>query len=95
MKKSFKSLKDLKLFTKKLFKERFKGLPEGVKIEVEALEINPPQVRIFLPFYSEGNLIRCNEVDFFVEELMDLGIKAEVVYLDDSLELEGLGLKGL
>jgi hypothetical protein len=34
-------------------------------------------------------------VDFFVEELMDLGIKAEVVYLDDSLELEGLGLKGL
>ncbi|QER41325.1 hypothetical protein F1847_00695 [Thermodesulfobacterium sp. TA1] len=90
MKKSFKNLKDVKLFTKKFLKERLKGLPEEAKIEVEAVGLNPPQVRIYLPFYSEGNLIRCNEVDFILEELLSLGIHGEIVYLDDNLELEAL-----
>lgn len=81
--KSFKSEKDLRLFVKKILKESFKGLQDVVKIEIKVVELNPPKIQMNFPFYSEGNLLRALEVDFFVRELYNLGIEVEVYYLDD------------
>lgn len=88
LRRNFKSKKDLKLFTKNFLKLHLKGLPEGsyLQIEIEPLTFNPPRVRIVLPFYSEGNLIRTNAVDFLLEELLNLGIEGEILYIDDLIE---------
>jgi hypothetical protein len=81
--KVFKNEKDLRLFVKRFLKEHLRGLPETAKIEIKVVSFKPPQVLLHLPFYSEGNLIRVNEVDFLLEKLLNLGIKGEVVYIDD------------
>jgi len=88
-KKTFKNKKDLKLFIKNFLKTYLKGLPEEIfpQIEIEPLGLKPPKVRIVLPFYSEGNLIRANEVDFLLERLLILGVTGEILYLDDVIEL--------
>jgi hypothetical protein len=81
--KNFKNEKDLKLFIKKFLKKNLKGLPPESKIEIEVIKIKPAEVILKFPFYSEGNLIRVNEVDFLLKKLIDLGIKAQVKYIDD------------
>lgn len=81
--KNFKKEKDLRLFIKKFLKENLKGLPAESKIEIEIIKIKPAEVILKFPFYSEGNLIRANEVDFLLKNLIDLGIKAQVKYIDD------------
>ncbi len=73
---------------KKFLKENLKGLPPESKIEVEVLKVKPAEVLLKFPFYSEGNLIRANEVDFLLKDLMELGIKAHIKYLDDFEFLE-------
>ncbi|WP_038056871.1 hypothetical protein [Thermodesulfobacterium hydrogeniphilum] len=83
MAKNFKSEKDLRLFIKKFLKENLKGLPETAKIQIKVLNIKPPQVVLEMPFYSEGNLIRVNEVDFLIQHLVNLGIRVNIIYLDD------------
>ncbi len=83
MVKNFKNEKDLKLFIKRFLKENLKGLPPESKIEIEVIKIKPAEVILKFPFYSEGNLIRVNEVDFLLKTLIDLGIKAQVKYIDD------------
>ncbi len=86
MKPKIKTEKDLRIFVKKFFKEHLKGLPEDKKFEVKVTSVSPPRVRLHMPFYSEGNLIRANEVDFLTKELLDLGIKVDVFYVDDEVE---------
>ncbi len=86
--KHFKNEKDLRLFVKKFLKGNLKGLPPESKIEVEVLKVKPAEVILKFPFYSEGNLIRTNEVDFLLKNLMELGIKAYIKYLDDFEFLE-------
>jgi len=81
--KNFKNEKDLKLFVKRFLKGNLKGLPPESKIEIEVIKIKPAEVILKFPFYSEGNLIRVNEVDFLLKTLIDLGIKAQVKYIDD------------
>jgi len=81
--KNFKNEKDLKLFVKRFLKENLKGLPPESKIEIEVIKIKPAEVILKFPFYSEGNLIRVNEVDFLLKTLINLGIKARVKYIDD------------
>ncbi|MFN4131609.1 MAG: hypothetical protein ACK4GE_00855 [Caldimicrobium sp.] len=81
--KRFRSEKDLRLFVKNFFKKNIKGLPEEAKIEIKVLNVNPPKIQLFLPFYSEGNLLRVLEVDFLVRELYNLGITVDIFYLDD------------
>jgi len=81
--KNFKNEKDLKLFIKRFLKENLKGLPPESKIEIEVIKIKPAEVILKFPFYSEGNLIRVNEVDFLLKTLINLGIKAQVKYIDD------------
>ncbi len=88
MKKNFKNEKDLKLFVKRFFKENLKGLPETAKINVRVICVKPPKVLLEMPFYSEGNLIRINEVDFLLKELSAFGIETIIAYLDD-LEITG------
>jgi hypothetical protein len=84
--KGFRNEKDLRLFVKRFLKENLKGLPEGVKIEIEVSSLNPPEVNLFFPFYSEGNLLRTLEVDFLLTELYNLGISCHLFYLDDMGE---------
>ncbi|RKX61284.1 MAG: hypothetical protein DRP29_00790 [Thermodesulfobacteriota bacterium] len=84
MKKHFKREKDLRLFVKKFLKTHLKGLPKGVQLEIKVKSLKPPLVSLFFPFYSEGNLIRANEVDFLLKDLENLGIKAELYYIDDT-----------
>ncbi len=86
--KGFPNEKDLRLFVKRFLKENLKGLPEGVKIEIEVTSLNPPEVNLFFPFYSEGNLLRTLEVDFLLAELYNLGIGCHLFYLDDLGERE-------
>ncbi|BAU23644.1 hypothetical protein THC_1276 [Caldimicrobium thiodismutans] len=86
--KSFRSEKDLRLFVKKFFKENLKGLPEMAKIEIEVYSLNPPSVKLYFPFYSEGNFLRAFEVDFLLAELYNLGIKGSLFYQDDLGERE-------
>lgn len=88
LKRNFKNKKDLRLFTKNFLKLNLRGLPEEsyLQIKIEPLTLNPPRVRIVLPFHSEGNLIRANEVDFLLEELLNLGIEGEILYIDDLTE---------
>jgi len=81
--KHFKNEKDLRLFIKRFLKENLKGLPPESKIEIEVLKVKPAEVILKFPFYSEGNLIRANEVDFLLKDLIELGIKAHIVYVDD------------
>jgi hypothetical protein len=81
--KNFKNEKDLKLFVKRFLKGNLKGLPPESKIEIEVIKIKPAEVILKFPFYSEGNLIRVNEVDFLLKTLINLGIKAQVKYIDD------------
>lgn len=80
--------KEIRNLVKKILKNSLKGVTELPKIEVEVIEINPPQVFLKLPFYSEGNLIRVNEVDFLVLEIEKRGILVETFYLDDKQEKE-------
>ncbi|MCS7150641.1 MAG: hypothetical protein RMI93_07900 [Caldimicrobium sp.] len=89
-KRRFNSEKDLRLFVKKLFKDSIRGMPEEAKPEISVLSISPPRIRLFLPFVSEGNFIRNNEVDFFLAELYNWGIEGEVLYTDDLGEREHL-----
>lgn len=84
----FKKEKDLRLFVKKFLKEKLKGLPSEKHFEVEVESLNPPAVRIFSPFYSEGNLLRAHEVDLILLELYNLGILAKLFYEDDLGEAE-------
>mgnify|MGYP001626347895 FL=1 len=86
--KNFRKEKDLRLFVKRFLKEKLKGLPEGVKIEIEVSSLNPPTVNLYFPFYSEGNLFRAFEVDFLLGELYNLGINCNLYYLDDLGERE-------
>jgi len=86
--KGFSSEKDLRLFVKNYLKSNLKGVKDLVKAEVIIKKVKPPEACLKLPFYSEGNLIRCNEVDFLMKELEKAGIKAEVYYIDDWSELE-------
>lgn len=88
LKRNFKTKKDLRLFTKNFLKLHLRGLPEEsyLQIAIEPLTLDPPRVRIVLPFYSEGNLIRANEVDFLLEELLKLGVEGEILYIDDLIE---------
>ena len=86
--KTFKNEKDLRLFIKKFLKENLKGLPLESKIEIQIIKIKPAEVILKFPFYSEGNLIRVNEVDFLLKILMDLGIKAHIRYIDDVENFE-------
>jgi len=86
--KNFRSEKELRLFVKRFFKERLKGLPEGTKIEVEVVSLKPPVVNLYFPFYSEGNLLRVFEVDFLLSELYNWGIEGHLFYLDDLGERE-------
>ncbi len=88
MKKSFRSEKELRLFVKRMFKETLRGLPEEAKVEVLVKTLRPPKVYLLLPFYSEGNLIRAMEVDFFLGELYNFGVEGEIIYLDDRVEIE-------
>jgi len=81
--KSFKNEKDLRLFVKRFLKEKLKGLPPESKIEIEVIKVKPAEVILKFPFYSEGNLIRANEVDFLLKDLMEMGIKAHIRYVDD------------
>jgi len=81
--KNFRREKDLRLFIKKFLKENLKGLPPESKIDIEVIKIKPAEVILKFPFYSEGNLIRANEVDFLLKDLINLGIKAQVKYIDD------------
>jgi len=81
--KKFKNEKDLRLFIKKFLKQNLKGLPPESKIEVEIVKFKPAEVILKFPFYSEGNLIRANEVDFLLKTLIELGIKAHIKYIDD------------
>lgn len=83
MVRNFKNEKDLKLFIKRFLKENLKGLPPESKIEIKVIKIKPAEVILEFPFYSEGNFIRVNEVDFLLKKLIDLGIKAQVKYIDD------------
>ncbi|PMP68476.1 MAG: hypothetical protein C0190_01495 [Thermodesulfobacterium geofontis] len=83
MVKNFRREKDLRLFIKKFLKENLKGLPPESKIDIEVIKIKPAEVILKFPFYSEGNLIRANEVDFLLKDLINLGIKAQVKYIDD------------
>lgn len=84
--KDFRSEKDLKLFVKRFLKEKLKGLPEDTKIEVEVFSLKPPEVNLYFPFYSEGNLIRAFEVDFLLAELYNFGIVCNLYYQDDTGE---------
>ena len=86
--KTFKNEKDLRLFIKKFLKENLKGLPLESKIDIQIIKVKPAEVILKFPFYSEGNLIRVNEVDFLLKILMDLGIKAYVRYIDDVENFE-------
>ncbi len=81
--RKFLSEKDLRLFVKRFLKDHLKGLPEGTKIEIKVLDYLSPKVQLLFPFYSEGNVLRALEVDFLVKELYNVGIEAEVYYLDD------------
>lgn len=81
--KNFRNEKDLRLFIKKFLKENLKGLPAESKIEVKIVKIKPAEVILKFPFYSESNLIRTNEVDFLLKNLLSLGIKVYVKYIDD------------
>ena len=83
MKIKHKTEKDLRLFVKKYIKERLKGLPSDKKLEVKVKSVSPPIINLYLPFFSEGNLIRANEVDFLIADLEKLGLKVEIFYLDD------------
>ncbi len=83
MRKVFKTEKDLKLFIKKFLKTHLKGLPTEIKIEIKVTKIKPAEVVLKFPFYSEGNLIRVNEVDFLLKKLMEYKINAQVHYMDD------------
>jgi hypothetical protein len=87
----FRKEKDLRLFVKKFLKERLKGLPSEKPFEVVVESLNPPVVRIFSPFYSEGNLLRAHEVDTILLELYNLGIFAKLFYEDDLGEAETNG----
>jgi len=91
VKKGFKKEKELRLFVKNFLKNNLKGLPEDKKFEVKVKSLSPPCVQIFFPFYSEGNLIRANEVDFLIGKLLEeYQIIAEVVYLDEAEELSAM-----
>ncbi len=83
MKRKFKNEKDLRLFLKKLFKEKLKHCEHPLQIEIKVKNINPARAKVFLPFYSEGNLIRANEMDFFLKSLCEEGIEVELFYEDE------------
>jgi hypothetical protein len=83
LKKHFSSEKDLRIFIKHYLKSNLKGVRDLVKAEIIVKNLKPPLVCLKLPFYSEGNLIRCNEVDFLIKKLEESGIRAEVYYADD------------
>jgi len=84
----FKKEKDLRLFVKRFLKERLKGLPDEKPFEVYVESLKPPIVKIFSPFYSEGNLLRAHEVDLILLELYNLGILVKLYYEDDLGEGE-------
>ncbi len=81
-----KSFKDLKLFVKRFLKENLLGLPKDKVFEVRPEGLNPPRVKLFLPFYSEGNLLRAHQVDILLSELYNLGISTKLFYEDDWVE---------
>lgn len=83
MNKGFKNEKDLRLFVKKFLKEKLKGLPPESKVEIKVIKVKPAEIILKFPFYSEGNLIRANEVDFLLKDLAEIGIKAYIKYIDD------------
>ena len=84
VKRKFKSEKDLRLFLKKFFKEKLKHCEQPLKLEVEVERVSPPKAKVLLPFHSEGNLIRLNEVDFFLKDLFNQGIEVELYYEDEK-----------
>jgi hypothetical protein len=84
VKRKFKNEKDLRLFLRKFFKERLKHCEQPLKLEVKVERVTPPKAKVFLPFHSEGNLIRLNEVDFFLKELSDQNIEVELYYEDEK-----------
>ncbi len=86
--KEFKREKDVRLFVKNFFKKNLQGLPESAKIELKVVSLDPLEVNLFMPFYSEGNFIRAYEVDFLIYELDKLGIKINLFYLDDVIEVK-------
>ncbi len=92
MKRKFKSEKDLRLFLKKLFKEKLKHCEQPLKIEVKVETLTPPKAKVFLPFYSEGNLIRLNEMDFFLKTLCEEGIEVELYYEDERENFDSCAL---
>jgi len=81
-----KTDKDLRLFTRKFFREKLRGLPPDFRLEINPLSLRPHRVRLHIPAHSEGNLIRVTQVDHLIEELEDLGIEVELYYLDDLEE---------
>ncbi len=85
--RSFRSLKDLRLFVKKFLKERMKGLPPEFRIEVEALDYKNPRVLIKVPVHSEKNLVRAHQLDVLIKELEDSGVLSELCYIDDLEEM--------
>lgn len=80
--------KEIRNWVKKFLKQHLKGVSELLKIKIKVVNINPPKVYLELPFYSEGNLIRANEVDFLITEIEKEGVSIEIFYLDDFLEIE-------
>ena len=80
----FKTEKDLRLFLKNFFKEKLKHIEHALSVEIKIENIKPPKAKVFLPFHSEANFIRLNEMDFFLKELKELEIEVELYYEDEK-----------
>ncbi len=73
---------------KKFFKEVLKEPEIYNNLKIQVISLNPSTVRVLFPFYSEGNLIRVNEMDFIKEEFEKKeGIKLEIFYQDEEWEM--------
>jgi len=88
--RSFRSVKDLRLFLRRLLKEELRGLPPDFRIEVEVLSVRPPRALLRLPVPAEGNLPRAHQLDLLVARLLEEGLSLEVFYADDLPEAEEL-----
>lgn len=84
--KNFVSCKDLRLWLRRFFRERLRGLSPDFRLEIAIFSHRPPRAALFLPVHSEGNLIRVHQVDRLVAELAEAGIEIEVFYADDETE---------
>ncbi len=86
--KKLHTAKDFRLFVKGFLKEKLKGLPPDFRLEVEVTDKKAKKIEVKIPAHSEGNPIRITQVDRLVEELEEMGLEIEILYLDDLWERE-------